>query len=224
MIIWIIRLYCIIQVLKLSKNKLIEIAEHAFDDLTRLIELDLSDNQLIKVPSAANLKYLNVDQNLITSLNNQSFSGLKYLERLDMSYSPALKSIGANTFKELTSLKYLTCSFNPQMSYIHPEAFSQTKNSHFRLSEVYYSTAHFPMEIDPWFKPKHNWTNNSFQFHFKSNNVSSISPSLLAWSALDVIDIQDNPYICDNIDMKGMINNLIPIIVDKTPKLTQNIT
>ena len=68
-----------------------------------------------------------------------------------------------------------------------------------------------------------SYSHARFQFRFKNNGVSSISSTLLPWNHLDLIDIQGNSFICDS-SIDAMINDLIPIIVEKTPELTSNIT
>lgn len=110
---------------------------------------------------------------------------------------PVLKNISCCTFSPLTQLTSLWCSFNPQLSIIKSGAFKgiAAGPEDFRLSE----------------------------FHFRGNNVSSIPSTLLPWSDLDLIDIEENPFICD-CRAGWLIRDLLPIITDMTPELTQSFT
>merc|ERR1712136_257291 len=116
---------------------------------------------------------------------------------MGISSMPVLENITCSTFTPLPELTSLWCSFNPRLRIIHSRAFEGVASSqmNFRLSE----------------------------FHLRGNNLSSLPPTLLPWADLDVIDIEENPFICD-CRAGWLIRDLLPIITDRTPELTQSLT
>lgn len=69
------------------------------------------------------LAYLNMNANPIVHLDSESFVGLDEIQQLTISGMPRLSSIESGTFAPLTKLVILHASHNPNLSYIHPDAF-----------------------------------------------------------------------------------------------------
>jgi len=190
-----------LKVLNLAETQLKSLPEGFLHGLRHLKVLILSGNQLVTVPEelqrSINLEFLNLNNNPIATLNADSFTGLKSLKQLNVSSMLLLENITSNTFTPLTELTSLWCSFNPMLNTIDSAAFNGIADSqvNFRLSE----------------------------FHFRGNGVPSIAANLLPWHDLDIIDIEENPFICD-CRAGWLITNLIPIIEDMTPELSLSLT
>ena len=126
----------------MAQTQLSSIPDGFLHGLRNLKVLILSGNNFATVPSdlqrSINLEFLNLNNNPITSLNSESFKGLKSLKQLNISSMPVLKNISCCTFSPLTQLTSLWCSFNPQLSIIKSGAFKgiAAGPEDFRLSEV----------------------------------------------------------------------------------------
>jgi len=189
-----------LKVLNLAETQLSTIPDGFLHGLRDLRVLILSGNKFATVPSdlqrSINLEFLNLNNNPIATLNFESFKGMRSLKQLNISSMPLLENITCSTFTPLPELTSMWCSFNPRLRAIHAGAFKGIATSplNFKLSE----------------------------FHFRGNNVSSIPSTLLPWQDLDLIDIEENPFICD-CRAGWLIRDLLPIITDITPELTQSI-
>lgn len=105
-----------LQKLFLRKCRLGQIDDKAFEGLTNLIELDLSDNLLTSVPAATfhyitSLRDLTLASNPIQKIESHAFSNVQSLTKLDVS-NCALQSISASTFEHLESLHSLKLNGN----------------------------------------------------------------------------------------------------------------
>ena len=129
----------------MAETKLVSVPEGFLHSLRSLKVLILAGNQLKAVPQelqrAVNLKYLNLNNNPIRTMNSESFLGLKSLKQLNISSMAELENITANTFGPLVSLHSLWCSFNSKLRKIDPKAFSTIESKEIKtLSEVKYFT------------------------------------------------------------------------------------
>lgn len=102
--------------------------------------LYLNGNQLTTVPEglgslAHSLRVININENPITELNENSFLGLRNLQQIVASGLSELTTIKANTFSKLENLKTLSCSYNPKLVEIDPYAFWD-HNQKFSLQQV----------------------------------------------------------------------------------------
>lgn len=108
---------------------------HALPNLKILI---LSGNQFSAVPyelqRAIFLEELNINNNPITKLSDDSFQGLSRLRTLNVSSMPALRKIGPNAFTPLQSMTRLWCSYNPALKSISSSAFANMGHSDNTLS------------------------------------------------------------------------------------------
>lgn len=100
----------------LSQCRLGRVARDAFQQLTNLVELDLSWNLLTGVPSAAlrgvpHLRRLQLSGNPIAQLENASFVGLQHLTYLHLSRCQ-LRSIEPGALDGLPALEFLLLDYN----------------------------------------------------------------------------------------------------------------
>lgn len=100
----------------LSQCRLGRVARDAFQQLTNLVELDLSWNLLTAVPSAAlrgvpHLRRLQLSGNPIAQLDNGSFVGLQHLTYLHLSRCQ-LRSIEPGALDGLPALEFLLLDYN----------------------------------------------------------------------------------------------------------------
>ncbi|KAK8774860.1 hypothetical protein V5799_010608 [Amblyomma americanum] len=105
-----------VQKLYLSRCELSHIDDLALFKVTNLIELDLSDNKLSAVPTAAlsstqKLKSLNLNRNPITALADMAFAELSDLTHLEMTEC-RLESVAAGAFEGVSKLKVLKLDHN----------------------------------------------------------------------------------------------------------------
>lgn len=94
-----------------KRCSIVQIDNLAFDQMTNLIELDLSENQLNSVPSKAlnqcqRLRKLHLSKNPIGTIVNHTFHQLTHLQTLDLSECK-IKLIDEDAFHGLKNLKYL---------------------------------------------------------------------------------------------------------------------
>ena len=100
----------------LNRCGLVTIDSTAFESVTNLVELDLSNNFLQSVPTGAlqhcpNLRKLNFAHNPIRHLTNESFVKFIHLQTIDMSDNQ-IETIEADAFQGLKNLKQLYLSNN----------------------------------------------------------------------------------------------------------------
>lgn len=100
----------------LAHCRLGRVARDAFQQLTNLVELDLSWNLLTAVPSASlkgvpHLRRLQLSGNPIAQLENASFSGLQHLTSLHLSRCQ-LRSIEPGALDGLPALEFLLLDHN----------------------------------------------------------------------------------------------------------------
>ncbi|CAH1972976.1 unnamed protein product [Acanthoscelides obtectus] len=105
-----------LQRIYLSRCKVSYIQSKAFNGLTNLVELDLSENKLIEVSPASfegcgSLMKLYLHSNPIKTLQKDVFSHLPLLNTLDLS-SCAISSIAPEAFRGLFSLEWLNLGMN----------------------------------------------------------------------------------------------------------------
>lgn len=101
--------------LDLSNNHISTIEYNAFQSLTKLTALDLSNNKLIDFlingDDVTFVRYLNLSGNFISRLYYESFSRMKNLERLDLSQNK-LDYIPDQTFHNNYNLRHVNLTFN----------------------------------------------------------------------------------------------------------------
>ncbi|XP_055604551.1 carboxypeptidase N subunit 2 isoform X2 [Uranotaenia lowii] len=106
--------------LDLSYTGIDELPRGVFDKIDGLKELYLQGNHFKAVPSAIallkpTLKILNIGDNPIQMLNDESFFDLDRLTHLNISMMENLEDIIIGTFSGLKSLEVLVCSNNPSL-------------------------------------------------------------------------------------------------------------
>lgn len=114
-----------IQTLDLSNNKL-----HSIFNLTlfNLDYLDLSRNNitnmsLIEFQHISNLSVLLLNENPVREIQHSVFENLPSLRKLSMSYMPNLSYLSKSTFDGLCNLEEIILSHNPNLSFIHKDLF-----------------------------------------------------------------------------------------------------
>lgn len=120
-----------IKVLNLADNELTVIEENVMRNVHSLQDLDLSSNHFDFVPKplsyiSKNLQILNLSNNYIFQLTDESFLGMN-LSELYLNNLPRLKFVGPNTFATLRRLKKLHLRDNQQLEFIDREAFGETQ-------------------------------------------------------------------------------------------------
>jgi Leucine-rich repeat (LRR) protein len=86
-------------------------------------------------PAGDSLQKLNLNDNPISELDEDSFRGLLLLRELNISAVSHLRRIGPSTFTHLRSLEILFCSYNHNLTEIDKEAFGYGDNE-WTLREV----------------------------------------------------------------------------------------
>ncbi|XP_039276007.1 toll-like receptor 8 [Nilaparvata lugens] len=136
-----------------------------------LKKLYINGNQFTRVPDSlhflSSLELIDFNENPMTEINKESFTGLVNLREIVLSGMPNLTSIKAGTFTNLSNLETLKCSYNPELSYIDEEAFSNHPS--YGLKNVYLT----------------------------NNNLRHLPKNLLRWSQLDRLELDGNPWSCD---------------------------
>lgn len=124
-----------------------------FNDLTNLLELDLSRNQLVSFQAdlfigLVSIQRLDISQNLISSLNREVMVTLMSLRIFNMSGNPRLEKVDLETFDdnsymtELHTDAYKFCCVASQVELCTPEAdeFSSCEDL----------MANYPLQISIW--------------------------------------------------------------------------
>lgn len=163
-----------LKILDLAKTGLSFLPDDAFHYL-ELSTLYLNGNNFKQVPEAlaalgSTLRYLNINQNPIEELNENSFLGLRNLREIVASGLTELQAVKAGTFSRLEDLKVVSCSYNPKLVFIDRLAFwDQNNNKRFSLKELY----------------------------LNNNGLQRISKYLLPWNKMEKVTLDGNPWVCD---------------------------
>ena len=119
--------------LSLVHNSILFLEENAFQGLTSLVELDLSNNSLLDISyhktifsDLISLKILNLAFNHLTTIKEGTFDQLLKLEELYLNRNN-MRSIQTGAFPALNSLNILTLN-NNKLSNVHPQIFRLLSN------------------------------------------------------------------------------------------------
>ncbi|KAG5872135.1 hypothetical protein JTB14_013606 [Gonioctena quinquepunctata] len=111
--------------LNLSHNYISSLDAGAFERVTLLEELDLSNNELSDISNHSeiwkllqNLQSLNISENLITSISNNDFAGLDKLRYLSLHSLKECSRIEKKAFKETPNLSILEAYGYPKLGYM----------------------------------------------------------------------------------------------------------
>lgn len=99
-------------ILSLNDNDITEIEDSAFSQLTKLSKLELQNNYLTELPKIPNsLHYFNIQNNLISELDSNSFPENSELEEFHLQRN-LISNITHGTFRKVPSLKKLSIGEN----------------------------------------------------------------------------------------------------------------
>ncbi|XP_050440729.1 tsukushi-like [Adelges cooleyi] len=163
---------CNLQVLDLANTGIAGFPSESFSH-SNVNTLYLNGNNFQSVPNeirAMPLAYLNLNANPISNLNAESFVGFQKLQQLIISGMPKLSQIDSGTFAPLPRLITLHMSHNPNLVYIHYDAFRN-------------------QSIQQWWSLRQLFLNN--------NKLGNIDSKLYPWGKLDIFDAKSNPWTCD---------------------------
>ena len=112
--------------LDLSYNALRKLLNSTFADLPQLNFLQLSFNNITEISptfcgNTSSVKMLDLHENSLQQLGGRLFQKLPALQVLDLSQMPYLRSISFDAFDGAHSLALLNLSFNPKLSFLHPQ-------------------------------------------------------------------------------------------------------
>ncbi|MCL4123735.1 UNVERIFIED_CONTAM: hypothetical protein GTU68_030591 [Idotea baltica] len=186
--------------LDLSYTRLARLPDHFFAELRNLVELDLSGNEFFRVPAEVNfahsLRTLSLNDNLFGTIGaNDFWSSLNQLETLNLKQSRTLYQLGNGAFGNLTSLRTLFLSDNPQLSDVYPLAFTNSKNETLHLLEL----------------------------HLEGNDLSSLPIEALPWHEIPYLNLQSNPWNCD-CKFEWIAKDVIPAMVQNNNELASRVT
>ncbi|CAB3407430.1 unnamed protein product [Caenorhabditis bovis] len=160
--------------LDLAENLIGDIEEDALYGLEQLQVLNLTANQLIRLPgntwSLPSLKVLDISANLFVALETASFDGLPNLEYLNISMSRNLKTIQMSSFVQLDALHWLSLA-NSTLSHIHPQAF-----------DVVPPLRHLDLS---------------------ANELRGLPSGLLAWHNIKTMKLRNNQWVC-SCDLRAL--------------------
>uniref|UniRef100_A0A914PAA4 Uncharacterized protein n=1 Tax=Panagrolaimus davidi TaxID=227884 RepID=A0A914PAA4_9BILA len=144
----------------------------------------LYGNPLLTFPKSIrftkNLKYLNLDETQITSLNNTGLNENPKLEKLYLTKT-ALKFIDDCAFCNYPNLKNLQIYQNYNLTFIHENAFGYAYNGTSPALE---------------------------SFSIEYCNLKTIPENLLNWNKIAKFGLGNNPFIC-NCSMAWLINDIL---------------
>uniref|UniRef100_A0A8C2W9N0 Si:ch211-180f4.1 n=1 Tax=Cyclopterus lumpus TaxID=8103 RepID=A0A8C2W9N0_CYCLU len=129
-----------LEILMIGENPILGLEERNFLPLSRLHSLVLAGMGLASIPSAAflgldyleirvplgvlpNLKFLDLNRNPISRVQQGDFQNLQHLEELSLNIMEELVMVERAAFKNLPELAKLELCSNPRLSYIDPQAF-----------------------------------------------------------------------------------------------------
>ncbi|XP_057304056.1 lutropin-choriogonadotropic hormone receptor-like [Hydractinia symbiolongicarpus] len=117
--------------INLHANYITHIHEDAFANMPNLLEIDLSNNQLTKVPklNAPSVRKVILQNNKISELTEEAMSGYTSLVHFDLKHNQ-IKNLYGDTFLENKDLFFLSLSNNP-LKTIHDNAFRGPTNLRF---------------------------------------------------------------------------------------------
>ncbi|XP_026799797.3 tsukushi [Pangasianodon hypophthalmus] len=109
----------------LSYNLLMTVIRSKLSQPLNIQSLNLAGNELTSVPSLQDisLRFLTLDENPISVIDEQSFAGLKYLIHLSLSSMPELHTIKPQSLQDLQNLQVLDLSNNNKLKTLSAEAF-----------------------------------------------------------------------------------------------------
>ncbi|GAB0099529.1 Leucine-rich repeat [Sergentomyia squamirostris] len=193
--------------LDLSRMELSSIPTHLFHAPRGLKTLNITDNLLTDIPNALvfaiKLESLYMDNNPIVRLgtNKTSFAFMPDMKFLSMSYMPQLERVERGAFSGLSGLTTLRMSENPRLSFIHADALSR------------------PGAEDP---SREEWPDLT-HLYLHNNNLTTVDMMLLAnWKHLEVLDIRNNPWLCD-CSNQWMIDQLLGKLHADTESLLEDV-
>uniref|UniRef100_A0A1B0GJL0 LRRCT domain-containing protein n=1 Tax=Lutzomyia longipalpis TaxID=7200 RepID=A0A1B0GJL0_LUTLO len=196
-----------LEVLDLSRMEISKIPTHLFHSPRGLKTLNLTDNLMSEIPDALlfakNLETLYLDNNLMTRLgtNHSKFAIMPTIKFLSVSYMPVLERIEHGAFSGLTGLKTLQMSMNPKLSFIHADALSMKGSE------------------DP---SREEWPDLT-HLYLHNNNLTTLDMMTLAnWEHLEVLDIRNNPWLCD-CSNQWMIDRLLGKLHGDTERLLEDV-
>jgi len=165
--------------------------------------LDLGNNLFSSVPLELGftheLKILNLDGNLLTKLDNDSFPELGALMELSLSNMKTFRKIEQFAFRPLKNMTKLSMTNNPHLKIIDDGAFEGIIDD--------------ASEIDKW--PLREVSIND-------NGLTYLHKALLPWEKLDYINIQNNPFRCD-CNLGWLVLELVPRLQQAAPALTRDL-
>ncbi|KAL1277751.1 hypothetical protein QQF64_024424 [Cirrhinus molitorella] len=111
------------------------VREGAFRGLSRLVQLDLTSNNIdILYQGMLNIQLLRLSHNSLNNLATEAFAGLLALTHLNLDHNE-LQYFPTKTMTRLVELTHLDMSFNP-MTYLVEESVSMPKLTHLSLKHM----------------------------------------------------------------------------------------
>ncbi|KAK3521220.1 hypothetical protein QTP70_001047 [Hemibagrus guttatus] len=109
----------------LSYNLLKSVTRSKLSQPLNIQSLNLAGNELTSVPNLQDisLRFLTLDDNPISVIDEQSFVGLKYLIHLSLSLMPDLQTIKPQSLQDLQNLQVLDLSNNKRLKTLSAEVF-----------------------------------------------------------------------------------------------------
>ncbi|XP_035666138.1 uncharacterized protein LOC118409310 [Branchiostoma floridae] len=194
--------------LDLSSNQIPGLIETAFQSNRLLERLILSSNQLPAVPKAIrhlyNLKYIYLEANRIKSVSASDFRGLFNLQDLVLLSNPQLSYIHKDAFKDLTSLRTLMIGYC-SLQTIDSNLF---KNKDLQAVGLYSN----PWKCDCRLKWLWYWmsiTNTTFVYQY---DIKCMTPAL--YEGFPVHSLRAGAFKCEG--MGGYGNDVFTISTDTT--------
>ena len=197
--------------------------EYSFD----IVEIDLSKKKLSDVPKDINkltkLKTLNISNNQITEIKEDTFKSLINLQTLNLSFN-RIKEIKEDTFKSLINLQYLYL-FNNQIKEIKKDTFKSLTN----LQELYLSGNQITEIKNDTFKS----LTNLQELYLFGNQIKKIKEDTfksltnletLSLSVNQITEINEDTFkSLTNLQQLSISNNQIKEIKEDTFKSLTNL-